>query len=42
MNEKVFVVMISSFVKLKGHNESTMEDVLVQDDPVEELVHMLF
>lgn len=41
MNGKVSVVMLSNFVKVDGLDESkgTMEDVKVQDDLVEYMVH---
>lgn len=44
VNEKVSTIMVSGFVKEKGHDESigTLENVKVQDDQTKELVHMLF
>lgn len=40
-NEKFLGVNISGFVKEKGHDESTIEDVKVQDDPTIEMVYTL-
>jgi len=42
VDEKFLEVMLSSFVNLKGHDESTMEDVNFQDDLATKLVHTLF
>jgi len=39
VNEKVFAIILSGFVNLKGYDESTMEDVLLQDDLAKELIH---